>query len=62
LWTSFPCPATRWSADGGVYIVTPERGRSDLSDPWCQSVGTFRTLREALESVCRTIDVTLPAA
>lgn len=43
----------------GVFMVQPQRGRWELRDcPNGDLVATFGTLREVLESVCRTL---LPA-
>jgi hypothetical protein len=38
-----------------VYLVEPHRGQWELTHTQTQCVWTFKTLREALESVCRTI-------
>jgi hypothetical protein len=42
-------------ATGGSFIVQPCRGCWQLTDPDGAVLATFGTLREALESVCKTI-------
>ena len=39
----------------GGYVVAPHRGRWELEHWRDGPMGSFRTLREALESICRTI-------
>ena len=44
--------------DGCAYTVSPHRGRWALDDARLGHVGTFGSLREALEAVCRTRSTT----
>lgn len=39
------------------FIITPRRGRWDLADHRGDLVGSFQTLRAALEAICRTLPV-----
>ena len=43
------------SAAGASCIVEPRASRWELSDPNSKLIGSFRTLRDALERPCRTI-------